>query len=421
MMRNDQLTMNHKQLLEGYKQTEVGVIPEDWKICTVGELDPYVTSGSRGWAKYYSKFGAPFIRITNLTRESIYLDLADLKVVDLPQGVNEGKRTELYDGDILVSITADIGIIGYIDASVPKPAYINQHVSLVRFEDKKSNSKFIAYFLGSENVQRLFRGATDQGAKAGLNLDTIRSLKFAFPPLPEQRAIAQALSDADALIAALEKTIAKKRSIKTATMQQLLTGRKRLPGFSKKWTKTLFSNFVSYRKERVDPRKAGVQEFCIELEHIESGTGQLIGHSIAGAQASLKGIFYAGDVLFGKLRSYLRKYWLASCKGVCSTELWILVADPQFAVPEFIYQTVTTNQFIELASTAYGTHMPRADWNVVKDFEIELPPLEEQQSIATVLSDMDAEIAALEARLAKTQAIKQGMMQELLTGRTRLV
>ena len=170
---------------EGYKQTEVGLIPEDWKLVRVGELEPFVTSGSRGWARYYSKFGAPFIRITNLRRESIYLNLSDLKVVNLPEGVSEGKRTELFNEDLLISITADIGMIGYVDDSVSKPAYINQHISLVRFDPKKSDSKFISYFLAGESVQRLFRGATDQGAKAGLNLDTIRSLRFAFPPLYE--------------------------------------------------------------------------------------------------------------------------------------------------------------------------------------------------------------------------------------------
>jgi type I restriction enzyme S subunit len=173
---------------EGYKQTEVGVIPEDWESISVGTLDPHVTSGSRGWARHYAKYGSPFIRITNLSRQSVYLDLSDLRLVDLPDGVSEGKRTELHNGDILISITADIGIIGYIDDSVPKPAYINQHISLVRFDSNKTDTKFIAYFLASENVQRLFRGATDQGAKAGLNLDTVRGLKFAFPPLPEQRA-----------------------------------------------------------------------------------------------------------------------------------------------------------------------------------------------------------------------------------------
>ncbi len=115
--------MSSAQLKKGRKNTEVGVIPEDWQSISIGELNPYVTSGSRGWARYYSKFGSPFIRITNLKRESIYLDLSDLRYVNLVDGVNEGKRTELQEKDLLISITADIGIISYVNSSISKPAY----------------------------------------------------------------------------------------------------------------------------------------------------------------------------------------------------------------------------------------------------------------------------------------------------------
>ena len=172
---------------------------------------------------------------------------------------------------------------------------------------------------------------------------------------------------------------------------------------------------------RVDPHKTGPQEFCVELEHIEQGTGRLLGYTETSEESSLKSVFQEDDVLFGKLRAYLRKFWLASCKGVCSTEIWALVAKQPLLTPQFLFQLVTTDRFIETASSAYGTHMPRSDWNVVKNYEISLPPLHEQTAIVAILSDMDAEIAALEEKLTKSRQIKQGMMQELLTGRIRLV
>jgi len=125
--------------------------------------------------------------------------------------------------------------------------------------------------------------------------------------------------------------------------------------------------------------------------------------------------------LFGKLRAYLRKYWLADRSGVCSTEIWALVANRNLIAPSFLIQIVTLNSFIDVASTSYGTHMPRSDWNVVKNFEVAIPTLEEQTAVAAVLSDMDAELAALEARREKTRSLKQGMMQELLTGRIRMI
>ncbi len=223
------------ELKPGYKQTEVGVIPEDWTVKDIADFDPFVTSGSRGWAKYYANRGSAFLRITNLSRATIYPDLSDLKLVALPPEDKEGIRTQLHEGDLLISVTADIGIIGFINALIPKPAYINQHIALVRFDPEKADSKFVGYFLAGEESQRLFQSATDRGAKAGMNLLQIRRIKIIVPPLPEQRAIAAALSAIDALLSSLDRLLAKKRDIKQAVMQQLLTGKQRLPGFRGEW------------------------------------------------------------------------------------------------------------------------------------------------------------------------------------------
>ncbi|MGA7800712.1 MAG: restriction endonuclease subunit S, partial [Gammaproteobacteria bacterium] len=221
---------------EGYKQTEVGVIPEDWGETTVGTLEPFVTSGSRGWAQYYSKYGDLFIRITNMSRETIHLDLTDVRFVSLINAGQEGIRTGLNEGDVLVSITADIGIISYVDDFVPLPAYINQHIALVRFPKEAVYPKFVALFLAHGQGQKRFRAITDQGAKAGINLRTVRDIPLALPQtIEEQRAIATALSDVDALLEGLDRLIAKKRDLKQAAMQQLLTGQTRLPGFEGEW------------------------------------------------------------------------------------------------------------------------------------------------------------------------------------------
>jgi type I restriction enzyme S subunit len=253
-----------------------------------------------------------------------------------------------------------------------------------------------------------------------------RSILEAFPvPLPptkaEQEAIAEALSDADALIESLEQLLVKKRLLKKGAMQELLTGKRRLPGFSGEWEVKAFGEIAQPRRSRIDPRRTRPQEFCIELEHIDQGTGRLVGYTATSEGSSLKSVFQEDDVLFGKLRAYLRKYWFSTRQGVCSTEIWVLVANHALLIPQFLFQLVIVDRFIEAASSAYGTHMPRSDWNVVKNYEVALPPLPEQTAIATILSDMDAEIDALEAKLAKTHQLKQGMMQELLTGRIRLI
>jgi type I restriction enzyme S subunit len=222
-------------LKPGYQQTELGVIPEDWEVHELGELRPFVTSGSRGWADYYSQYGDLFVRITNLTRESIYLDLADCKFVKLPQNNSEGVRTQLCNNDVLISITADIGIIGYIDDNVPKPAYINQHIALVRLDPEVANARFVSYYLASVEPQKKFQASTDTGAKAGMSLAGVQKIKTLLPPTIEQSAIANALSDVDALLAVQDALIEKKRAITQGAMQELLTGNRRLPGFCGEW------------------------------------------------------------------------------------------------------------------------------------------------------------------------------------------
>ncbi|WP_152681694.1 restriction endonuclease subunit S [Chromobacterium subtsugae] len=193
----------------------------EWRMTTIGDLKPFVTSGSRGWAPFYAEQGELFVRITNLWRDSIYLDLGDSKFVQLPPGSNEGVRTQLKEHDVLISITADIGIIGYVDESVPSPAYINQHIALVRFDAEQLCGKYVAYFLASDKSQSLFRASTDTGTKAGMSLIGIQKIELMLPGLPEQQRIASCLSRLDTLIAAETQKLEALKTHKKGLMQQL--------------------------------------------------------------------------------------------------------------------------------------------------------------------------------------------------------
>ena len=236
----------------------------------------------------------------------------------------------------------------------------------------------------------------------------------------EQRAIAATLSDVDVLLVGLDRLIAKKRDIKQAAMQQLLTGKTRLPGFRGNWEWVELGDIATIRSLKVVTSSTSGGTQCVELESIGQGSGRLL-KTVDATGSSPKYSFKRGDVLFGRLRAYLRKYWLATFDGVCSTEIWPLSSREESICCDFLYLLVQTNGFIEAAGVSYGTHMPRSDWSVVRKFRVLLPSVEEQSAIAAVLSDMDAEIAALEARRDKTRLLKQAMMQELLTGKTRLV
>ena len=184
------------------------------------------------------------------------------------------------------------------------------------------------------------------------------------------------------------------------------------------WDIVEFEEICQIRKQKVNPLfQSG--EFCVELEHLEPETGLLLGNTVTKPNSSIKTVFQNGDVLFGKLRAYLRKYWLANQDGVCSTEIWAFVATNK-AINPFLFYVVQTEQFIKAASEAYGTHMPRSDWNVVKNYLLPLPPLPEQTAIATALSDTDALIRSLQTLIAKKQAVKLAAMQNLLSGKIRL-
>lgn len=193
----------------------------DWEEKRIGDLEPFVTSGSRGWAAFYAPQGSLFVRITNLARDSINLDLADPKYVELPVDTEEGSRTVLKVDDVLVSITADIGIIGYVDADTPSPAYINQHIALVRFDAPKVRGKFMAYFLASEAAQRQFRSATDNGAKAGMNLMGVRAINLLLPSPSEQQRISDCLTSLDTCVVKQTQKLDALKTHKQGLLQQL--------------------------------------------------------------------------------------------------------------------------------------------------------------------------------------------------------
>jgi type I restriction enzyme S subunit len=399
----------------GFKRTEVGLIPKGWTTVVIGDLEPFVTSGSRGWARFYAETGASFLRIGNLSREAIYLNLEDLKHVRLPRDTAEAARTEIQDGDLLISITADIGIVGWVGTEVEKPGYINQHIALIRFNQANTSSKFLAYYLASEGSQRAFVASTDVGAKTGMNLTTIRRIGLALPQPDEQRAIAEALSDVDGLLGALEALIAKKRAIKQAAMQQLLTGKTRLPGFSGPWETKRLGEIAEIEMGQ-SPRSEFYNSKGLGLPLIQGNADianrQTVKRTFT-TQITKRG--YSGDILMsvrapvGEVSRAIFDVCLG--RGVCAARF------PN----DFLYHYLIHLE-PSWAKHSKGSTFDSVNSADVRAVEIALPTdPAEQEAIATVLSDMDAEIAALERRRDKTRAIKQGMMQQLLTGRVRLV
>lgn len=211
-----------------FKNSPLGEIPEAWKLDTMGNLTDFVTSGSRGWAAHYADSGALFVRITNLNRESIYLDLRDSVYVRLPANNREGTRTRLQQGDILISITAELGMTAVIPDDSIGEAYVNQHIALVRLASEQLNSHYLAYFIASDVGQRQLKFLNDSGTKAGLNLKSIRKLQIPVPPHKEREAIVEKLDNLDNQINAETTKLASLQQLKKGLMHDLLTGKVRV-------------------------------------------------------------------------------------------------------------------------------------------------------------------------------------------------
>ena len=177
----------------------------------LADISCHITSGSRGWASYYSDDGALFLRMTNLPKDGIKLILEDNKFVKLPKEMSEARRTAVQEGDILISITAELGKIGFVENIPRDKAYVNQHVCLVRPIDQKVNPKFLAYYLSSHTQKRLFNRLNDAGAKSGLNLQTISRFPINLPERQLQDFVVEALQEWDTVIEKTEKLLDAKR------------------------------------------------------------------------------------------------------------------------------------------------------------------------------------------------------------------
>ena len=302
-----------------------------------------------------------------------------------------------------------------------REAVAGLHTLLLRPKDARLEEGFKSYVFESSIIKKQVR-ALAVGIKVySLTRRAARNIRVPLPPNAEQRAIAAALSQADELIAALDALIAKKSAMKKGAMEQLLTGRIRLPTFSGQWDSRPFGEFVRCRRESTARKDIETDALCIDLEHVESGTGRLLGSSSAGAASSSRLRFQRGDVLFGKLRAYLKKDWLATQAGICSTEFWVFAPKAGEISSEYLFQIVMTDSFAHAAAPSYGTHMPRSDWRLVSQYLTNLPPIPEQNAIAETLYNMDGEVSDLQRRRTKLEAVRQGMMQSLLTGGVRLV
>lgn len=400
----------------GYKQTEAGVLPEDWGCeqlpALLARAKDAIKIGPFGSAlkkellveKGYKVYGQENIYKRDMGVGNRYISTSHFQKL---------RSCQISEGDFLISMMGTIGKCFVVPADI-EPGIMDSHLIRLKLDDSKLTASFLSQLFQTRVVSDQLRQLSVGGIMEGLSSKIVKLLNIPTPTIKEQAAIVEALSDVDAFIESLKQLIGKKRYIKLGAMQELLYPKKG-------WVIHKLGDICTLSKDRFDPLSSNIERICIELEHLSSGTGRLLGSFTTKGLRSQKAVFQKGDILFGKLRPYLRKYWRATFEGVCSTEIWVI--KPNIGIDsEWLYWLIQTDQFVNAANKSTGTKMPRAEWGTVKQMEVSVPPtIEEQTAIAAILSDIDAEIDALETKLTKARQIKQGMMQELLTGRIRLI
>jgi type I restriction enzyme S subunit len=422
----------------GHKQTEFGVIPADWNIAPLGNLTTKIGSGitPTGGEKVYQKEGRPFTRSQNVGWGTLLLD--DIAYID-EQTHATFSATEIELNDVLLNITgASIGRSAVADSRL-QGGNVNQHVCIIRVHGGSLDPNFLNFFLLSKNGQKQIDSFQAGGNRQGLNFGQIRSFQIPLPPFHEQRAIAAALGHMDALLAALDALIAKKRLIKQGMMHELLTAKRRLSGFSTEWETVEFEDIADKNikwsitggpfgsnLKASDYVSEGVR--IIQLQNIGDGVFRndyAIYTTEQKADELISCNIYPGEIILSKMgdpvaRACLvpttdRRYLMAS-DGIR------LEVDAKRFDKRFILYYINSIYFRKKAVDAStGTTRQRIGLKDLKTLPFIAPPQPEQEAIAEILSDMDAEIAAMDQRREKTRLLKQGMVQELLTGRIRLV
>ncbi len=399
------------EMRPGYKQTEVGVIPKDWEFVPIGKAGQVL--GGRQRSPHALGDSTKYLRVANVFDG--FIDATD--ILEMPFTRDERERFTLRSGDILLNEGQSLDLVGRSAVYRGAPPDCCFQNTLIRFRaDSKTDAAF---------AQAVFQDYLRRGIFASIALQTtsiahLGATRFAalgmpLPSLEEQRAIAAALSDVDALLAKLDALIAKKRDLKQAAMQQLLTGQARLPGFSGEWDVRRLGDVAEIVMGQ-SPSSSNYNAKGLGLPLIQ-GNADIANRKtirrISTSEITKRG--KCGDILMS-VRAPVGEISRAvfdAClgRGVCAIRYQ----------NDFMYHYLISQE-PSWARLSKGSTFDSVNSADVKALEFSMPnDAAEQTAIATVLSDMDAEITALETRRDKTRALKQGMMQELLTGRIRLV
>ncbi|EPY4079468.1 restriction endonuclease subunit S [Klebsiella quasipneumoniae] len=395
---------------------------EPWSETSLGKISSFITSGSRDWAQYYADGGDKFIRMTNLVRDGITLNLSDLKFVRLPENSNEGKRTALQHHDILISITAELGKLGWVPDDLGT-AYINQHTALVRPNLSIVSSKFIANLLSTKKYNNILNQQNDSGAKSGLNLSTIKNFGFYATNKIEQTKIADFLSSVDEKIALLSKQHDLLCRYKKGMMQKIFSQELRFKDDSG-------DEFPEW--EEVELKKIASK---VNTKNRDNSVTAVLTNSATQGIVNQESYFEREIVTESNLTGYYvvrtgdfvynpRISSTAPVGPIKMNELTQGVMSPLYTVFRFekgllkfyqyFFESSVWHDYMKSVANSGARH-DRMNISGADFFGLPVPqPFEaEQTKIANFLSALDNKIVVKKAELDKLKTWKQGLLQQM--------
>lgn len=413
------------EMKSGYKMTEVGVIPEDWEVKELSSISE-IKSGKRlpkGSSVTSSKTPYPYIRVIDMNMG--YLNLSDIMYI--PENVQPMiSKYIISKNDIYISVAGTLGLVGKIPEELDG-ANLTENAN--RITEIQCNRDYLMYYMMSPLIQNVIEAERTIGAQPKLALQRIRDFYIVLPgDNREQTAIATALSDVDSLISALTKKIEKKKAIKQGLMQQLLTGKKRLPGFNDKWKSTLLGDIAEVKDgTHQTPQyvKSGGKPFY-SVENVTADDFKNVKHISLEEHKALTSNYRIekGDVLMTRIGSIgCCKYvdWDVDASFYVSLALLKINEKYDSKFISYLSNIKSFKEEVMLNSLVFAIPQ-KINLGNISLIKVYIPTSKaEQTAIANILSDCDSEIAALEEKRDKYQEIKQGMMQQLLTGKIRLI
>lgn len=387
----------------GYKQTETGVIPKDWVVKPIQQISDPVRGGSprpAGDPRFFNGAYIPWLTVAALTNIPASQLVVTETATCLTEEGSTRSRTLLPGTLIIANSGATLGVAKVLGIK----CCANDGIAALLNVDRDVSVEYLAHFINTKTTYLREVVATGNG-QPNLNTGLIGAFSLPLPPTKaEQEAIAEALSDADALIESLEQLLAKKRHLKQGTMQELLTGKKRLPGFSEEWEVKRLGDVLTICH--------GKSQHAVEDRN---GSYPILatGGQIGTANHYL---YDKPSVLIGRKGTIDEPQYRDTPFWSVDTLFYSVIHEPNSA--KFLFYRFC---LIGWKQHNEASGVPSLNAKTIERIEVAIPCPEEQTAIATVLSDMDAEITELETQLAKTRALKQGMMHKLLTGEIRLI